>query len=91
MCGSDHKTYKSKCALRAAACDKKEAIVVLKEGSCEKGKAQPEGGESIDELFGDDDEANPIEDQENPNEDQENPDDDEEIPDEDGENLLEES
>ena len=35
VCGSDHKTYKSLCFLRRAACQQKEAIVVLKKGSCE--------------------------------------------------------
>ena len=66
VCGSDHKTYKSICHLRAAACTAKTAIIVLKNGACEeetsplhpgKSHGKPneklEGGEGIDSFFSD--------------------------------------
>eukprot|EP00112_Aurelia_sp_Birch-Aquarium-sp1_P016541 Seg3765.5 transcript_id=Seg3765.5/GoldUCD/mRNA.D3Y31 product=Agrin protein_id=Seg3765.5/GoldUCD/D3Y31 len=66
VCGSDHKTYKSICHLRAAACIAKTAIIVLKNGPCEvetshthpeksheKPDKKPEGGESLESWFSD--------------------------------------
>ena len=66
VCGSDHKTYKSICHLRAAACIAKTAIILLKNGACGgetsplhpgeshgKPSGKPEGGEGIDSFFSD--------------------------------------
>ncbi len=37
VCGSDHVTYASKCIMGMTACEKKQEINLLAEGSCPKG------------------------------------------------------